>query len=94
MTHDDLMHRDMDDITAHLAGLGWPPALVKAGIDPYDYAIGLRSGAVICFREAEITDTLGWVHLCDVRSLTAAPATERGMDVRLVEIVWVADLGR
>lgn len=35
-----------------LAELGYPPSLVKACCDPFDYALGLRDGRVIEFYTA------------------------------------------
>ena len=75
----------------------YPPALAKACEDSFDYALGLVGGEVIFFARAEpINET--WVHLDDVtRGPTALrddnqQATfDRGLDVRLDSIVWVAD---
>ncbi len=78
----------------------YPPALLKATCDPFSYALGLRDGTVVDFKSAEIhgewvtikgesdhtyesdeSDESGWKrHLCP-----------RGVDIRLSEIMWVAD---
>jgi len=90
-----------------LLARGWPPALAKAGIDFFDYALGLRNGTVLRFNEARYIDQ-EWVHLsagCEPRyeglEMLWPPLGEhrdmgplcfqRGIDVRLMEIAWVAD---
>jgi len=81
---------------------GWPTALRKAVWDPFDYACCLRSGLVIFFESAS-SHKGGWVHLAGIKgqsgpgvkvatSWTSDAFTfERGIDVRLTDIVWVAD---
>ncbi len=72
-----------------------PASLLKAISDPFDYAIGLRTGLVIRFSEARIQGE--WVHLLVAgtnRPVGNGDDTynwERGIDVRLTEIVWCAD---
>ncbi len=79
---------------------GWPPALVKASMDSFDYAIGLRNG--LCVRFESATDlSHGWVRLDGVRSVSQDPYCdddvphsgifERGFEVFLGDIVWAAD---
>jgi hypothetical protein len=60
-----------------------PAALRKACNDEFNYTMGLKSGKEIEFSSAEINGD--WVHLKRI------PGLERGMDVRLSEIEWVAD---
>ena len=81
---------------------GWPPALVKAVADPFDYACALRSGLVVFFAWAHPCKR-GWVHLAGIKGQSGPGVKvatawtsdsftfERGIDVRLVDIVWVAD---
>jgi hypothetical protein len=72
-------------------------ALAKACMDnPFDYALKLRTGEVIEFSGAAILNN-EWVHL-SVKPMCEQPKTnrlaypaERGMDVRLADIVWVMD---
>jgi hypothetical protein len=74
--------------------VAYPSALVKAMFDPFDYACGLIDGTVIRFGEAQIQGK--WVHLnpraVDQPEQRGLPfAMERGVDVRIDRIVWVAD---
>jgi transcriptional regulator with XRE-family HTH domain len=77
---------------------GWPWALEKATCDPFNYALGLRNGAVITFTEATLT-AAGWVLIAEPKILAGPGASvyersftfERGMEVRVDEIAWVVD---
>jgi hypothetical protein len=83
----------------HIDGL--PDALVKACSDPFDYAMGLRTGPVIRFESATLSTDHQWIHVAvqhhgydadapDV--MTGCPFTfECGVDVRVSDIMWVAD---
>lgn len=72
-------------------------ALAKACYDnPFDYAMKLRTGEVIAFSGAKVLNP-EWVHL-DVKPMYDQPEenriaypAERGMDVRISDIVWVMD---
>jgi len=77
---------------------GCPPALVKACEDPFDYALGLNNGRVVFFETAELRRP--FVHLSGVTETTmrfnsnfhsGIPNFERGVDIRLADISWVAD---
>ena len=80
----------------------YPPALLKASADPFSYALGLRDGTVVDFESAEINGE--WVTI--IINDTVIPGVPinlitghgwkgrecpRGVDIRLSEIVWVAD---
>ncbi len=71
------------------------PALVKACFDTFDYALKLRTGQVIRFGSARIINT-EWVHI-DLEGLDQKPGfslefpADRGVDVRIADIVWVMD---
>jgi len=75
-----------------------PAALAKAIEDEFDYALGLRNGVVIRFGHAKISEDGAWVHL-DTPTYTSGSWVmsgvempfERGLDVRLADVVWVAD---
>jgi hypothetical protein len=82
----------------------YPPSLLKAVSDPFDYALRLRTGEVIQFQSAElngdyVTLTLhgGLGDHADTYNPHGqdGPRLEypcpRGVDVRLSEIVWCAD---
>lgn len=85
---------------------GWPPALIKACYDDYwRYEIRLSDGTEILFTGADIgkaflseTDIPEWVHLSGIDVITCPIVRkehegyrERGMDVRVADIVWAAD---
>ena len=76
--------------------MGASPALAKACADEFDYALRLRTGEVIRFVSACMVDHT-WVHLVLGDSLEQPPhdfiayPAERGVDVRLSDIVWVMD---
>ena len=85
-----------EDLVYRLTGSN---ALAKASIDPFDYACGLRSGAVIYFESVAAVNK-EWVTLTGVRAVanigerddfTGPPNFERGVEVRLDRIEWVAD---
>jgi hypothetical protein len=46
-----------------LVQAGWPPALIKAALDPFDYVLRLRTGEVIHFQQAIPSSTFQWAHL-------------------------------
>ena len=100
----DKENRKMAAYERKLLGWGWPSALIKATEDPFDYALLLKSGQSLYFSEATVINR-EWVHLefnstrpdpvaqhkgwKDIRG--HLPCFERGVDVRVSEIVWVAD---
>lgn len=72
-------------------------ALAKACLDNFfDYALKLRTGEVIRFTGAKMISP-GWIHL-DVMPKQCQPTNnglpfpaDRGVDVRIADIVWVMD---
>lgn len=85
---------------------GWPPALIKAVHDDYDYALRLKDGSLIYFSRARpMGRNHEWVSLtfCDIHKFENYRWTtsfnhvfniggnDRGLEVRVSEIVWVAD---
>jgi hypothetical protein len=74
--------------------------LEKAQRDiPWDYAMGLRNGCVIRFNGARLRDK-EWIHLlgvgdnadCSIEmSGVKEVSFERGLDVRISDILWVVD---
>ena len=71
-------------------------ALAKACFDEFDYAMKLSTGEVIDFSSAKVLNK-EWVHLV-IKPMKDQPKVnrivypaERGMDVRLADIVWVMD---
>lgn len=87
-------HREMIEEGAQLAAAGWPPALVKAVFDSFQYAAFVLHLGEVEFESAEDAGG-GWVRLRpgDV----GGPAGRlsfpfpRGVEVRLEDIRWVAD---
>jgi hypothetical protein len=77
----------------------YPEALVKASCDEFDYMLRLATGEVWTFTSCEIDG--GWVHLKFAGlsdglwrgrfEESERPPFDRGVDVRLDQIVWVAD---
>ena len=71
-------------------------ALAKACQDSFDYAMKLRTGEVINFSFARVLNK-EWVHLYikpmdeQPRENRIAYPADRGVDVRLADIVWVMD---
>lgn len=72
-----------------------PASLIKACYDYFDYALSLRTGETIRFSEAKICGK--WVHLTINADLDSNDSNgsgfslDRGLDVRLSDIVWCAD---
>ena len=73
---------------AKLSLMGWPPALIKASEDPFFYALELRDGRKFDF-ESAVDLGWGWVRIDGVAK--AERCFERGIDIRVSEILWVAD---
>lgn len=82
----------------HLCALcerGYPESLLKAVVDPFDYALCLRSGDVVRFESARLRGA--FVHLKGVREWDHESAEwpgftfDRGVDVRRADIVWCCD---
>lgn len=76
---------------------GWPPSLVKACFDQFDYAVKLRSGEHWYVSEATFINK-DWVHLRMAEygrspDMGGKPphTFARGVDVRVDQIVWFAD---
>src|SRR5438552_17299966 len=84
-----------------MADRGVPLVLIKAMSQASSYALGLKDGTVFAFTEASIHRQ--WVSLKGVRSHTVPPLRrgkerseaycvfDKGVEVRLDAIVWVAD---
>lgn len=79
----------------------YPPALIKAACDPFDYALRLETGEVLRFTSATIHgEYVTLVSDGDDKTFAAdaIPAAQRlaypcprGVDVRVSAIVWCAD---
>jgi hypothetical protein len=91
--YDTRLADNWDKLTKMLLGSS---ALAKACSDPFDYALKLRTGEVIRFTEARIISS-GWVHLdvvpahWDQEGNNMPYPADRGVDVRIADIVWVMD---
>jgi hypothetical protein len=74
-----------------IAGSG---VLIKSIHDNFDYALKLRTGEVIRYTEASIISN-DWLHLEGARLDGGLedknPHFERGIDVRISDIVWAKD---
>jgi hypothetical protein len=72
----------------------YPASLLKSIGDPFDYALQLRTGLMIRFRTSSIDGE--FAHLTGVRVGPMNPAVrfdDRGIDIRLTDIVWFCDEG-
>lgn len=84
---------------ASMVGLPVDHHLIKAMIDPFDYALKTRSGEIVQFCECKYLGG-GWVRLTthEMHNLDHVPKeqrlafpAERGVDIRISDIVWVMD---
>lgn len=82
-----------------MPGRSYPPSLLKAAADkPFDYCLKLRTGEVYYFSGADLNDGGEFVTLefsdtigkMDDARRNSRPF-DRGLDVRLTDIVWCAD---
>lgn len=88
--------QEQAEFEARLAAMGYPPSLIKACRDPFDYALQLRNGPIIHFFAAY--EHGEWVTLVfepavDIHAPTPMGGYpfERGVNVRVADIVWCAD---
>lgn len=84
----------MKDTQQNVEKTGYPPALLKATEDPFNYILKLKTGEVIVFQSA-IAVTNDWVILekIDYEASTIGQSRlfSKGLNVRVSEIVWCAD---
>lgn len=67
-------------------------ALAKSCEDPFMYALKLRTGEVIEYESAEVLANENWLKLKGIMQTNSQPfLADRGMDVRISDIVWVMD---
>ena len=86
--------RDDDPMREFMRESGWPPALVKAVRDNFSFALMLRDSSLIYFTHAErVPGSHEWVHLDDPECSNGPVSLPfgRGLDVRVADIMWVAD---
>jgi hypothetical protein len=70
----------------------YPESLIKAHGDTFDYKLRLRSGETISFTNARICGD--YAHLSGIdkeRSIGLEHVFDRGIEVRVSDIVWCAD---
>lgn len=101
MTMADVMSPEERNPAARQAlAAGWPWPLAKALFDDFNYDIGLRDGSIVHFTRAHVRGTLDWVTLDAEGLLVAGPMLsrseflvdmERGLVIRVSEIVWAVD---
>ncbi|MCL5742485.1 MAG: hypothetical protein M1541_00965 [Acidobacteria bacterium] len=94
MTEEETKHLDLvlDDSEEQDWMRPLPYALAKAIGDSFQYALMLRDGTIIEFESATPPST-GWIMLHGPKIVNRGydACFDRGMEVRLEEIVWVAD---
>ena len=91
-----------DEMTLQERGV--PRALAKSCVDPFDYLLKLRTGELFQYQSCEISHDCKWAHLTQANLMAAlgpnssrctpdehSPPFERGVDIRIDDIVWVAD---
>ena len=90
-THIDELDLSESPHSRHCADL--PEALAKAVSDnPFQYALMLRDGTIIEFEGATLPSA-GWILLDRPKIVNRGydACLERGIEVRIEDIVWVAD---
>lgn len=70
--------------------LNWPPALIKALTDEFEYHITLSSGEFFSFTKAEYLND-DFVKLKGVPRYENEPEFPRGIEVRVSHITRIAD---
>jgi len=91
VNHIDELDRDGGPMPVWMKGL--PAALAKTVSDnPFQYALMLRDGTIVEF-EGAAPPSAGWILLDRPKIVNRGydACLERGIEVRLQEIVWVAD---
>jgi len=95
-TSDDITEYEREQREKRYEQLLGSRVLAKACLDnPYQYILKLRSGEVIGFSGAEIIDR-DWIHIKIDETHVENPlpySAQRGVDVRISEIVWAVDGG-
>lgn len=84
----DADRRGIERTSTELLAAGWPSALIKALFDEFGYRCRLRTGETVDFHSAEKLSA-GWARLNGAKG-TGAVLT-RGLEVRVADIVWIAD---
>jgi hypothetical protein len=77
----------------------YPASLLKSVIDPFMYALKLRTGEVVYFQECRIDGAYAHLTLQELYMGNLIPdgvetvvhGGERGIDVRVDDIVWCVD---
>jgi hypothetical protein len=91
-------HQDLMDA-------GWPPALIKAVNDPFDYALRLKDGTLIFFEYAVPCGKHNEWALLRFQDIHRGSevwefsfnqrfkigGNDRGLEIRVSEIMWAAD---
>lgn len=68
--------------------LNWPPALIKATMDEFTYSLKLNSGDIFIFTSADYLND-DFVRLNNIKN--SDKTFNRGVEIRVSEIDWVAD---
>jgi hypothetical protein len=73
-----------------------PGALTAACCHPGEFALGLRDGTILFFDQATYLSGSEWIHVHMAIGLRNSPrgfVGGRGTDIRLTDVMWVADMG-
>ena len=79
-----------------LTGYSWPESLVKSISDPFDYELRLSTGERIRFESCAPNSNREWVSIYGIKEMNGKPLEssqrfQRGIDLRVKEIVWCVD---
>jgi hypothetical protein len=69
----------------------YPQSLLKSLHDPFHYSLQLRGGEIIRFTAARIKGEFAHLMFDDLYPANRPFPFERGVDVRIADIVWSAD---
>lgn len=92
MSYEKGMNQGYDELVANLK---YPPALAKACVDHFAYAVRLRTGEIYEFQEAEAINC-DWVRIKEFDNPIGLNGIifDRGLEIKISEIVWVCDAPR
>lgn len=71
----------------HLIALNWPPALIKALDDPFEYQLTLTNGETFTFEQAEYVNS----DFIRIRWYNQGIKYPRGIEIRVSQIATIVD---
>ena len=74
---------------------GWPQPLIQAVNDDFFFRLRLKSGEIFDFNTAFVGESKEWIVIRKEDGFTGnLEGCERGVHIRVSEIVWCAVVGR